>query len=129
MRLTVSPILKIQKNSFGYINFKVKIFLILYPRTWNSITGNAITIGLPPDPGWLTDRKSLRGKKVRSRLHLWDTITVGVLETNNKNALNVIKVSKKWVTKLFTGCWLYLEILSKDWDFIPKFESSDFTKI
>ena len=28
--------------SFGYVDFYAKIFLILYPWSWNSITGNAI---------------------------------------------------------------------------------------
>ena len=30
--------------SFGYVNFLTKIFIILYPRTWNSITCIAIDI-------------------------------------------------------------------------------------
>ena len=30
--------------SFGYVYFNAKIFLIFYPWSWNSITGNAIVI-------------------------------------------------------------------------------------
>ena len=30
--------------SFGYVDFYAKIFVILYPHTWNSITGAAIVL-------------------------------------------------------------------------------------
>ena len=41
LRLPISPVLK----SFEYVDFYAKIFLILYPCSWNSITGNAIIQG------------------------------------------------------------------------------------
>ena len=44
LRLPISPIFNFQNSiiSFGYVDFYAKIFLILYPWSWNSITGNAI---------------------------------------------------------------------------------------
>ena len=41
LRLPISPILKNQWFHLGMLIFFAKIFLILYPWPWNSITGNA----------------------------------------------------------------------------------------
>ena len=43
LRLPASPILKIQKFSFGYVDFYAKSFLILYPSLENSTTPTVIT--------------------------------------------------------------------------------------
>ena len=44
-QLVINPKLKTQNSiiSFGYVDFYAKIFLILYPCSWNSITGNVIS--------------------------------------------------------------------------------------
>ena len=47
--LPINPILNSQNSiiSFCYVDFYANIFLILYPWSWTSITGNAIVIIYP----------------------------------------------------------------------------------